>query len=119
MKKNTETTGSIFAPLPSDLSSNIHCMSNPEEKVIGYMFVSTEETKRIFISNDEVPGWNYQSPCGTEFVEVGNASAAFANNGLIPYATKTLGLTILGYYASTEDCMDCRTRGSNVKPSFW
>ncbi|MEJ7680754.1 MAG: DUF4249 domain-containing protein [Segetibacter sp.] len=48
MKKNTETTGSIFAPLPIDLSTNIHCVSNTSEKVIGYMFVSTEESQKNF-----------------------------------------------------------------------
>lgn len=119
MKKNTETTGSIFAPLPTNLSANIYCVSNPDEKVIGYMSVSTEESKRIFISHDDVPVWNYQSPCVTEFVDISNASAAFANNGLIPYDKKTEGLNTLGFYASTEPCMDCRVRGTNVKPDFW
>lgn len=125
MKRNTETAGSVFAPLPTNLSTNIHCVSNPAEKVIGYMSVSTEESKRIFISNAEVPGWNYQSGCGNVYVEndpsKGDPSelSSFANNGLIPYGTKTSGLVIEGYYASTESCMDCRTRGSNVKPDFW
>ena len=124
MKKNTETTGSLFAPLPTDLSTNIHSVSNPAEKVIGYMSVSTEETKRIFISNSEVPGWNYQSGCVSELVEndpskITSELPMFVNNGFIPYGTKTTGLTIVGYYASTEFCMDCRTRGSNVKPDFW
>lgn len=119
MKKNTETTGSVFAPLPTDLSTNIHCVSNPSEKVVGYMSVSTEETKRIFISHDDVPGWNYQSECVTEFVDAESSLTAFANNGLIPYATKTEGRNTVGFYASTEPCMDCRVRGTNVKPDFW
>lgn len=119
MKKNTETTGSVFAPLPTDLSTNMHCVSDPAEKVIGYMSVSTEESKRIFISHDDIPGWNYQSLCVSEFVDISSSEAAFSNNGFIPYATKTEGLNTLGFYASTEECMDCRTRGSNVKPDFW
>lgn len=119
MKKNTETTGSVFGPLPTDLSTNMHCVSDPAEKVIGYMSVSTEESKRIFISHDDIPGWNYQSPCVSEFVDISSSEAAFSNNGFIPYAIKTEGLNTLGFYASTEECMDCRTRGSNVKPYFW
>lgn len=119
IKKNTETTGSVFAPLPTDLSTNMHCVSDPAEKVIGYMSVSTEESKRIFISHDDIPGWNYQSLCVSEFVDISSSEAAFSNNGLIPYATKSEGLNTLGFYASTEECMDCRIRGSNVKPDFW
>lgn len=119
MKKNTETTGSVFAPLPTDLSTNMHCVSDPAEKVIGYMSVSAEESKRIFISHEDIPGWNYQSRCVSEFVDISSSAAAFSNNGFIPYAIKTEGLNTLGFYASTEECMDCRTRGSNVKPYFW
>ena len=121
MKKNTETTGSIFAPLPTDLSTNIHCISKAEEKVIGYMSVSTEERERIFISNAEVPGWNYQSGCISILVDndPSGSLSVFANNGLIPYGIKYMGINGVGFYASTEFCMDCRTRGSNLKPSFW
>jgi len=120
MRKNTETTGSIFAPLPTDLSSNIHCVSNPAEKVIGYMSVTTEESKRIFISNEEVPGWNYQSGCIGVLVRNDPASlSVFSNNGLISYNVAIEGLNTLGFYASNEFCMDCRTRGTNIKPDFW
>lgn len=120
MKKNTETTGSVFGPLPTDLSTNIHCVTNPAEKVIGYMSVSTEESKRIFILNAEVTGWNYQSGCISTLVLNDPVSlSVFDNNGLIPYTEAIDGLNTLGFYASNEFCMDCRTRGSNVKPYFW
>jgi hypothetical protein len=121
MKKNTETTGSIFGPLPTELSTNIHCVSNPSEPVVGYMTVSTEEkSKRIFISNSDVPDWNYHSGCASILVDNdANVSQHFYNNVLIPYDVKRMGLAVLGYYASTRECMDCRTRGSNVKPSYW
>lgn len=36
MKRNTESIGSIFDPLPSELKGNIHCLSNPNEEVIGF-----------------------------------------------------------------------------------
>jgi hypothetical protein len=26
---------------------------------------------------------------------------------------------IAGYYGARRECVDCRTRGSNSKPSFW
>jgi len=29
------------------------------------------------------------------------------------------GGVITDYTASTPDCMDCRLRGTNIKPDFW
>ena len=40
MKKNTEQTGSLFDPQPSQLSGNIHCLTDPNETVIGYVEIS-------------------------------------------------------------------------------
>ena len=50
MKKNTEQTGSLFDPQPSQLSGNIHCLTDPNETVIGYVEITQEQTQRIFIS---------------------------------------------------------------------
>lgn len=84
------------------------------------MSVATEENKRIFISNAEVAGWNYRSGCISTLVLKDPVSlSVFDNNGLIPYAEAIEGLNTPGFYASNELCMDCRTRGSNIKPLFW
>ncbi|MGH2565460.1 MAG: DUF4249 domain-containing protein, partial [Ginsengibacter sp.] len=36
MKNNTEGVGSIFDPQPNQTSGNIHCITDPAEKVVGY-----------------------------------------------------------------------------------
>ena len=63
LKKNTEEIGSIFAAQPSELSGNIHCTTDPSETAIGFVEVSQEKQKRIFISNNQVPEWNYNDGC--------------------------------------------------------
>ena len=63
MKKNTETTGSVFNPLPSQLIGNIHCLSDPSKMVVGYFNVSPEQENRFFISAADVPDWTNGMSC--------------------------------------------------------
>ena len=67
LKKNTEQLGSIFDAQPSEISGNIHCVSNPSEPVIGYVSVGSSTSQRIFISKRTLPNtWktaSYYSNC--------------------------------------------------------
>jgi hypothetical protein len=55
LKKNTEQLGSIFDAQPSEISGNIHCVSNPSEPVIGYISVGSTASQRIFIGRGQLP----------------------------------------------------------------
>ncbi len=68
LKRNTEEIGSIFAAQPSELTGNIHCTTDPSEIAIGYVEVSHEKVKRLYINNSELPGWNYHMACTTIIV---------------------------------------------------
>jgi hypothetical protein len=122
MKKNTEQLGSIFDAQPSELKGNIHCASDTNEIVVGYIDVSQEQDKRIFISNAEVPDWNYTTDCFE--IEVGNDPESIKKNaiGLAPAMAKTsdpLG-NVSSFYAAPIQCVDCSYDGrSNIKPDFW
>jgi hypothetical protein len=121
LKKNTEDIGSIFAAQPSQLSGNIHCTTNPSETVIGFVEVSAEKQERIFISNKEVPGWNYNDGCGKFLLQNNPSELGEKAGGLfatVPYQVSPIG--IVSFYATPDaNCRDCTLRGSNVKPSFW
>ena len=54
VKKNTEQLGSIFDAQPSETGGNIHCVSDPNESVIGFVGCTTETEKRIFIDHSEI-----------------------------------------------------------------
>ena len=121
MKKNTEGTGSIFDPQPSQLTGNIHNVSNPEEIVIGFVSICTVEDKRLFIYNREVPNWNYRSICVETWVlnNADSISLAQASGALPTEVLETNGNSIKYFGVGERDCVDCKRLGTSVKPSFW
>lgn len=119
MKNNTESLGSIFDPLPSESAGNITCVSNPLEKVIGYVTISTVSEKRLFIARSEVNS-TFSHGCQSTYVPPDSVGFYYDNQGLLPYQSNgTPPGRVLGYYLSSPYCIDCTLRGSNVKPSFW
>lgn len=120
MKKNTESLGSIFDPQPSELSGNIHCLTHPEEPVIGYIQASSITEKRIFIENRQLKNWNFPMYCDTYLVPNRQDSIDFYFSGsLLPYNAEYGIGGITGYFSATPQCVDCTLRGSKVRPSYW
>jgi hypothetical protein len=120
IKKNTEQVGSIFDAQPSELQGNIHCTSNPSEIVVGYIDISEEKEQRIFISNEQVPGWNYTVDCPEVIINNDLTSIRLKGAGLTPTIIhEYIGLAIKDFYAAESICVDCTLRGTNVRPAFW
>lgn len=120
MKKNTESLGSIFDPQPSEVSGNIHCLTHPDEPVIGYIQASSISEKRIFIDNHQLKSWVYPLYCDTYLVPNIKDSIDFYFPGMyLPYAAEFGFSGIEAYYSATPECVDCTLRGSNIKPSYW
>jgi hypothetical protein len=121
MKKNTEGTGSVFDAQPSELNGNIHCVSNPNEPVIGYIDVCPVQEKRIFINRKSLPDWNYTQSCSE--IEIPNVSDSIAIKALflLPTYPNTDPMTgrIISFFAAPPECVDCKLKGSSTKPSFW
>jgi len=123
LRKNTEQLGTIFDSQPSDNTGNMHCLSNKEEVVLGFVEVSQEKQKRIFISAAQVPDWKYISSCEAE-LQVPNVPLNLTQNGagltltnVIVYGNGQGGIDTVGFAA--PDCVDCRLKGSSKKPTFW
>jgi hypothetical protein len=120
MKGNTEQLGSIFDPLPSELTGNIHCLSNPAEPVIGYVCAGTLQQQRIFISRSQLPGWLYYFECPIPdrfFPESPDSMVYyFVYNHYVP--VDIINNTTIE--ANVANCIDCRTQGgTTTRPSFW
>ena len=113
MKKNTEQLGTIFDPQPSELLGNIHCLTDPTEVVIGFVEVTQEQTKRIFIYNSQVNGWNYNPGCF--LVKIDTDSTGQFGFDLTP----TNLISSKSFYASAPQCVDCTIGRTNQKPPFW
>lgn len=117
MSKNNEQLGSIFDAQPSELNSNIVCLSNPQEKVIGFVDVADGHEQRIFISKQDVGGWNYRPNCEKlikpnllDTLEVYQYFYA-----PLYYEDPFKSQVAIG----TKECSYCTLLGTNVKPPFW
>jgi len=131
LKKNTEKLGTIFDPQPSEAKTNLYCVSNPSEPVIGYMSVSTVSQKRIFIDRTELPVWPFSPPeCNplyASWMKKGYIDSNLPDSVYIPLGpieseyipalNDTAYSVKVGYY----DCVDCRyhLHGKTQKPAFW
>jgi len=119
MKKNTEDIGSFFGPLPSELKGNVHCVTNPDEPVIGFVTSSSVTQKRIFINSSEVSNWSSYFYCEEVLVRNHPDSITQAVNlGWIPIHYSLFPDN--KYIFTTPYCGDCISRGgANVRPAYW
>jgi hypothetical protein len=122
LRKNTELTGSIFDPQPSQLPGNIVCVNAPGEKVIGYVCAGIQQLKRMFIRRGELTiGWpkEDESLLCVEYVTdtTSMKDTLRSNMNLLPAYFISPGLLIA---VADKRCVDCRLKGgTNVKPFFW
>jgi len=114
IKKNAEQSGSIFAPIPSELRGNITCTTDPERPVIGYVDVSTTTKKRRYISNNE-GAYDHYSNWDCRIFE---PSELFEMFGGIPS-----DFILFSSFPPTfirKTCVDCTSRGGTTqKPDDW
>jgi hypothetical protein len=135
LQNNTEKLGSIFDVLPTDNQTNFHCLTNPNELVVGYLSVGSPSSKRLFITVDQLlKSYSPAYPCvcviDTLFFDPtghhGNlpwSELLRANSFYTPLiylypVPDPLG----GPYAitySTVLCADCTVRGFKAPPPFW
>lgn len=118
LKSNTEQLGSIFDPLPAQPGGNLHCLTNPNETVLGYISAGTLQQQRIYISNRQLPNWEYFPECYIKDTTVPDIQSAmenfFGEQGYIPIYLNRGIIT-----ANFPSCVDCRTQGgSTTKPSY-
>lgn len=149
LKKNTEQLGSIFDAQPSEISGNIHSVTDPNEPVIGYISVGSISKQRIFVLKSQLPFWTIDpspyagcqlagdptdpakgccyfynvEPDGAIDNQVNlyiNYNYTHLTNPLIPInIIQPPGRPPLGYTAGERECVDCTLRGTNKKPSYW
>ncbi len=123
IKKNTERIGTIFDALPSEISGNITCISDPKEQVLGWISAGTVSQKRIFISYKDKP----KSGVGIEWMYIQRCEPFITSPDSLIYYLNARNLIIsedskegiIKYILSSAPCIDCRLRGANIKPDYW
>ena len=127
LKKSSEQLGTLFDAQPTQLNSNIHCLTNPGEPVLGYICASTVQKKRIFVDIHQMSNYNY-TPYYIACYELNAVTTGFS-----PYDTSrayeylempnhlfTFWYFDGVYHVAQNFCIDCRDHGgSNIKPPFW
>jgi len=120
MRSNSEESGGLFDKQPSNIEGNIYCLTNPQEKVLGYFGVSAITEKRIFVQ--DVPGIEFPDDLFCTQTLITDPNVIFeSSEGSWPIYLAPSPLDgEEGYYWAAKGCFDCRNEGgSTIKPEFW
>lgn len=135
-QKETELkeSGQIYTTQPGQLRSNIYNTLNPDEKVLGYFWVSSLTEKHLFEKN---PFYNSIAIGPESCVSYGTCAEAIDENliktlyQIARYTKKFPAPPVYMYYVITmsglgcvyftkDECIDCRRVGGTThKPDFW
>jgi Domain of unknown function (DUF4249) len=129
IKKNTEGLGTIFGPLPVQVTGNYTCVTDPSTPVIGFLSVTNQQKKRITFDDSRIPYAPIYDPfyAACEMVLESPELAAYATTQLFLYP-QYQGTTLEGYYVTSPQCGDCRkhyedvygnTEATLTRPSFF
>ena len=120
LKKITELVGGLYDMTPSSIPSNIYCIEDPNEKVLGYFSVSASTSKRLFVKG---------SFAGIFTPYTDNVCIADTFFGFDPIPSLNTFVWVIidhpvpppAYRVTTrvKGCYDCTVRGTNIPPSFW
>jgi Domain of unknown function (DUF4249) len=132
----SEQVGGLYDLIPSSIPSNISCIDDPNEKVLGYFSVSARSSKRIFIKDNFSGLIDLYTHCIGDTIFNGgfipnlNTSAWIIETGLFVPTAWIIGqggLIQLIYLPPipyvivtyTRFCADCTVRGTTIPPDFW
>lgn len=119
IRDNSQSQGTIFAPTPSQMPGNIHCISDPSVLVIGYINAA-EQTVAEMYYDDYIERF-YRGTNNFEYIEIKpDEFAMYYDRGYIPF-NHFLDLDRGHIYQwGTKRCLDCRVGGGTKdKPSYW
>lgn len=120
LQQTTESLGSLFDPMPYELSGNIRCTSDASLKVLGYFGGGSTTEKRIFIEPADIPNHLRSFPhpsCEYDTIPIDQVPTLTDNYLLITFYGYP---DTLGYLTSSSICIDCRVLGgTTTKPLFW
>lgn len=132
LQKTTESLGGLFDPQPSQVTGNIHNITNPSDPVLGYFSAGSVNEERFFLNFYDLPDHLNKFPrpgCQVDTVclvrsmpppyQCSLAVADLSGTELIGHALYS-GPFLNGYTLTNAVCADCRAQGGTLtKPAFW
>ena len=109
--------GGLYDVIPASVPSNLKCIEDPTEKVLGYFSVSAKSSKRIFIKDDFEGIIDRYADCVTDTTGYVDPPGLGVNVWILedePYFIPPFKVL-----TDKKGCADCTVRGSKVRPDFW
>ncbi len=126
MQQVSEGQGSLFAPTPSEMASNVHCLTDPGLQVIGYLGASVQAEADMYYDNSQEqfykPSRLYARDDQTVSAYRPDSMRYWYNRGYLPFNEIYEGLSDgpSAYVWTPGDCIDCRRQGGNkTAPEGW
>ena len=130
MKEISGNSGVLSPKQPGILNGNIKCITDNDEKVIGFFDVSSVTSKRIFFNykdlfpGEEIPPYFTDCTLTNYLFCFGFSNPPCMGRALINgLKDNTLTFFFLNapidYLMTPVECGDCTSFSSNVIPSFW
>lgn len=128
VRENTYEQGSIFAPTPSEMPSNLRCISHPDFRVLGYINISAVANAVMYYDNSVEKFFRY--PSGGYFfdpeeIQIENSPGLNEKNynmgRRIFYGVwEALSEKPTHFVWANAKCIDCRlSGGTTVRPADW
>ena len=125
IRQNSEQQGSLFAPTPSEMASNVHCLTDPDQQVIGYLGAAVHAEATLYYDN-EVGKYYHNKYYPWPEIKVSasqrDSMAYYYREGYLPFQEIYEGMSAApSHYMWTQRiCVDCRVEGgSKTRPEDW
>jgi hypothetical protein len=121
VQKNSQSLGGLFDFQPGQLPGNVHGVTNSKDPVVGYVSACSVAQKRIFISNDQLPGWQAIREFNCPIKEMIPPD----RNNVLYWNSPDTSLQLYYYsggimLVTFKNCLNCTYQGGTlVKPDFW
>lgn len=126
IKQSSEGQGSIFSPTPSQMASNVRCISDPDVQVVGYLNLSTRASAVMYYDNAVnhfyVQGRLYERDDHKVSNSRRDSLAYWYAHGYLPYdqVYENPAPTPSHSMWTPNYCIDCRMQGGTKKrPDDW
>jgi hypothetical protein len=128
IQQNSEQQGSLFAPTPSEMASNIHCISDPDLQVIGYLSAAVPAEADLYYDNwlenfYHDPERNVPIPTVKVSANRPDSMAYWYRSHFLPYEElyeNPMSTSPSHYMWAPEECIDCRVQGgTKTRPKGW
>jgi hypothetical protein len=113
-----EQVGGLYDITPASIPSNVYCIGNPNDKVLGYFSVSAVSSKRIFIKDFFAGQINLYRECPADTI-LGRGPIPGLNISVWVIEDNSGDTPPTRVITYTRGCADCTVRGTNVRPDFW